>query len=265
MFPVGFAPRKPSAGPKDRKRAQSAWARTGSHQEDKPQERSITPDSSVSTLRNVKTLRKYKHIDGNCFKENNRFPEEWYVKCLPASDAAIHNARKKTRIKSAHANFNFLAKIREKEMTERNLQKFSNRNKKLVPDTGRTMDRGSDDSSYDGSSVNSDEPVKPILMSRRRLMAISNTDTTVERGPSRGTERKLNVLVFNRKENERLMDKVREFCRVIEERKARELIEIKEREEAWKREVQEREYLKNVDATLEDGEEQTNSEEQRMT
>lgn len=263
LFKVGYAPRQPTAGPSGRKRAQSAWARTGSQgDEDTPPERCITPDSSVSTLRNVKTLRKYKNVDPSCFKENNRFPEEWYVKCLPASDAAIHNARKKTRSKSAHATFGFLAKIREREMTERKLQKFSNRNKKLIPDSARTVD--SVDGGFDSLSLICEEPVKPILMSRRRLMEISNVDHTVDRGPSRNTERQFSVLSLNRRENERIFNKVREFCRAIEERKARELKEMKEREEARKREAQEREYLKNMDENL-DLQDQTTADIQTLT
>lgn len=207
----------------------------------------------MSTLRDTKTLRKYRNIDASWFKENNRFPEEWYVKCLPASDAAIHNARKKPRSKSAHANFGFLAKIREKEMTERKLQQFTKRNKKLHSQTSKTTDRDtySADIDHDRLSLICEEPVKPILMSRRRLMEITNVDIYVERGPSRNTERHIRALDFNRLENTRLENKVKEFCKELEEVKAREIIAMKEREEARRREAQEQEYVKAVDANLE--------------
>lgn len=125
-------------------------------------------------------------------------------------------------------------------------------NKKLVVDSKRNGERqktGHD--VVDGLNLVCEEPVKPILMSRRRLREISNVEHFVERGPSRNTEMRLNALQWNRQENTRICNKVRTFCKEIEELKAQEIQAVKAREEALRREAQERENTKPVNAAQE--------------
>ncbi|XP_045196339.2 uncharacterized protein LOC123551456 [Mercenaria mercenaria] len=255
---VGHSSRKRTANAGTGQRAKSAWARTQTkdtgrsaeqeneeNAEEKSSERSDSPNSSVSTLRNTRTLRKYRNIGSSSFKENNRFPEEWYVKCLPASDAAIHNARKKVNGKLVAPNFGFLGKLREKEEMEKKLEAYSKIKTKL-PDT-KNGDSNSDVGATDGMNLICEEPVKPVLMSRRRLMEISNVENLVDRGPSRNTVRKQNIKDLNALDNKRIDDKVKEFCREIEELKARELKAMKEREEARRQEELERIQIKAVE------------------
>ncbi|KAL4233285.1 hypothetical protein ACF0H5_007969 [Mactra antiquata] len=238
-----------------KQRAQSAWARTGSHEKkqkqvlsddedsSEPQERCVSPaPSSVSTLRNTKTLRKYKNISASTFKENNRYPAEWYVRCLPASDAVIHNARKKTRGKSAPPCFGFLTKLREKEAMEKKLAEYTLSSNKLHGD--RNGSAGDHES--DRMSLICEEPVKPVLMSRRKLMEISNVENLVDRGPSRNTLRKQNIRDMNAQDSKKVADKVRNFCIAIEELKRREIQAMKEREEERRQEAQEKLYMKSL-------------------
>lgn len=255
---VGHSTQRRAATAGLRKRAQSAWARTSDTAS--PQitlkaddevklspERSPSPSSSISTLKNTVTLRKYQHIGANSFKENGRFPEEWYHRCLPASDAAIHNARKKIRGKFAPPIFDFLGKIREREIMEKKLEAYSMANKKLVAD--KNNGNGNDEE-IQGMNLICEEPVKPVLMSRRRLMEISNAENLVDRGPSRNTLRKQNIKELNAIEYKRIEDKVHDFCEMLEELKMKELVAMKEREEALRQEALERQ-LKAIEAEKE--------------
>lgn len=106
--------------------------------------------------------------------------------------------------------------------------------------SGERQKTGSGHDVIDGLNLVCEEPVKPILMSRRRLREISNVEHFVERGPSRNTEMRLNALQWNRQENARICNKVRTFCKDIEELKAQEIQAVKAREEALRREAQER-------------------------
>lgn len=250
---VGHSSSKKTSGGKPR--AQSAWARTESQEkkekdkdtsadgQEELQDRSPSPaPSSVSTLRNTKTLRKYKNISASSFKENNRYPAEWYVRCLPASDAVIHNARKKTRGKSAPPCFGFLTKLREKEAMEKKLAQYTLSSNKLQSD----RQNGSGDIETDRMSLVCEESVKPVLMSRRKLMEISNVENLVDRGPSRNTLRKQNIKDLNAQDNKKLEDRVRNFCKAIEELKQREIQAMKEREEERRQEAQEKLYMKSL-------------------
>lgn len=253
---VGHSSRKRTANAGTRQRAQSAWARTQTKETERtaepefretdeersPTARSDSPSSSVSTLRNTKTLRKYRNIGASSFKENNKFPEEWYVKCLPASDAAIHNARKKVNGKFVAPKFGLLGKLREKEEMEKKLAAYSKMKPKLAD--GKNEGSSNDLDEPDGMNLVCEEPVKPVLMSRRRLMEISNVENLVDRGPSRNTVRKQNLKDINEQYNKIINDKVRDFCKEIEERKARELKAMKEREEARRQDALEKLQIK---------------------
>ncbi|WAR08711.1 hypothetical protein MAR_018669 [Mya arenaria] len=250
--------RTKSSRPTNRKRAQSAWARTGSGEkkeraeDEKPEEvRSPSPASTVSTLRNTRTLKRYQNIGAQRFKENGRFPEEWYIKCIPASDASVHNARMQFNKKKAPSPFNFLAKIREHEMTEKKLKEYT-ANVKIAKNGAEN-----NEDEIDGNQMilMCEEPVKPVQtgLSRRQLRKIAN-DTKIERGPSRNTEKRLALVAINEQENKKIFDKVRVFCKKIEDLKAREIRKLREREEARKREEEERAYHEVIDEALKEEE-----------
>ncbi|XP_060558939.1 caldesmon-like [Ruditapes philippinarum] len=256
---VGHSSRKRTANAGTRQRAQSAWARTQTketetnaepelpvtEEESSPTARSDSPSSSVSTLRNTKTLKKYRNIGASSFKENNRFPEEWYIKCLPASDAAIHNARKKVNGKFVAPKFGLLGKLREKEEMEKKLAAYSKIKPKLAENKNGDSSDKIDES--EGMNLVCEEQVKPVLMSRRRLMEISNAENLVDRGPSRNTVRKQNLKDINEQDNKRINDKVKDFCKDFEERKASELKAMKEREEARRQDALEKIQLKAME------------------
>ena len=246
---------------RDIQRAQSAWGHTGVRSttvaeagnssddseevettEENDNQRVVSPVSEASTLRNPKTLKKYKVIEASSFKENNKFPEEWYIRCLPASDSAIYNARKKVRGKSAPSSFGFLGQLRERERSERNMMSFA---KHKLTSNGR--DNMAENNGAERMSLICEEPVKPILMSRRRLKELSNVNNVADRGPSRNTVRKQDLISQNQSEVRLIHSKVQQFCKDLEELKAKEAVELKEREEAAIREAQERIYLKTID------------------
>ncbi|KAH3737795.1 uncharacterized protein LOC127851511 [Dreissena polymorpha] len=248
---AGNASRIKSASSSGKKRAKSAWARTqaddkvgtSENKQTERIERSSSPTSSVSTLQNTKTLKRYRDITPNRFKENGRFPAEWYIRCIPASDTAVHNARMRTRGKSAPSPFNFLAKIREQEMTERKLKEYT----QVKLTTNGENAASNMNQTGEGLSLMCEDTVKPILMSRRRLMQIANEKTFVDRGPSRNTMRHSEFINKNNEEVNTISKKVQDFCAKLEDFKANEIIELKEREEARKREREEQEYQRAID------------------
>ena len=242
-----------TAPPSPKKRAQTAKARTEPSKDipdnkdlsledsddEKVLERSPSPASTVSTLKNTKTLNKYRSISANRFKENGKFPADWYLKCIPASDAAVHNARMLFNKKKAPSPFNFLAKIRDQEIMEKKLKDYT-ANVKVTVKTGSNDDN---DAGIERMSLICEDQVKPVQtgLSRRRLREIAN-DATVERAPSRNTEKHLAMVTLNNIENMKVSDKVKEFCQKIEDIKSNEIKKRKEREEARRRAEEERAY-----------------------
>lgn len=119
---------------------------------------------------------------------------------------------------------------------EKKLERYSQINPSLTTDD-KTLDNGD---VTGGTILVCDDKVKPVLMSRRRLMEISNHENVVDRGPSRNTVRKQNIKQTYAFDNKRIDHKVEEFCREMEELKIREAKEMKEREEARRKAEQER-------------------------
>lgn len=129
---------------------------------------------------------------------------------------------------------------------EKKLEAYSKIKNKLVDN--KNNDSVSDKDTTDGMNLICEEPVKPVLMSRRRLMEISNVENLVDRGPSRNTIRKQNIKDLNALDNKRIDDKVKDFCRELEDLKAREIEAMKEREEARKQEALEKMQMEAIEA-----------------
>ena len=92
-----------------------------------------------------------------------------------------------------------------------------------------------------------EQPVKPIVMSRRKLMEITNVDNITERGPSRNTVRKQNFKLQNQMDTEKIVVRVKDFCHQLVELKKRLEREQVEQEAVKIKELQEKKYLASID------------------
>lgn len=209
-----------------------------------------SPTWSESSLRNPVILKKYKNIGAQSFKENNKFPAEWYVRCLPSSDAAIYNARRKKRGKSAPPVFTFLSMLRDKEEAHIRVERYKKIKQQGEKQGVAFKDFVGEDSDPVKMPLVCDQPVKPIVMSRRKLMEITNINKIPERGPSRNTVRKQNFKMLNEMDKSKINVKVKEFCNGLIELKKRLETEELEREERKRKERQELEYMQSVSANL---------------
>lgn len=224
-------------------RAKSAWP-TVSFTAEPP--RTPSPTWSESSLRNPGILRKYKNIGAQSFKENNKFPAEWYVRCLPSSDAAIYNSRRTKRGKSAPPVFTFLSMLRDKEDTKRKIESYKRIKQNPVRQEVAFKDLVGDSPEPEKMGLVCEQPVKPIVMSRRKLREITNIDNIPERGPSRNTARKQNFKLLNQMDQNKINIRVRDFCKGLVELKKKQALEEKEREERKRREKQEKEYMESI-------------------
>lgn len=225
-------------------RVKSAWPKVTFSAEPPP--RAPSPTWSESSLRNPKILRKYKNIGAQSFKENNKFPAEWYVRCLPSSDAAIYNSRRTIRGKSAPPVFTFLSMLRDKEETRRKIENYKRIKQNPVKQEVAFKDLVGDSEEAEKMGLVCEQPVKPIVMSRRKLMEITNIENITDRGPSRNTVRKQSLKKLNEDNYEKIKGRIQEFCAGLVELKKRQAMEEKEREERKRRERQEEEYLESI-------------------
>lgn len=244
---TGTAAREPtpsgipsSAG---RQRVKSAWPKVTFTE---PPPRAPSPTWSESSLRNPVTLRKYKNIGSHSFKEKNKYPAEWYVRCLEASDAAIYNSRRKKRGKSAPPVFTFLSMLRDREETQRKIESYKRIKQQGTKQEVVFRDFVGEDEEPKKMPLVCDQPVKPIVMSRRKLMEITNVNKVPDRGPSRNTMRKQNFKILNEQDKTKINVRVKDFCKSLIDLKKRLESEEKEREERKKRERQEQEYMSNI-------------------
>ena len=233
-------PGTPSAG---RQRVKSAWPKVTFTQ---PPSRSPSPTWSESSLRDPLILRKYKNIGSHSFKEKNRFPAEWYVRCLEASDAAIYNSRRKKRGKSAPPVFTFLSMLRDKEETKRKIESYKRIKQQSIKHEVVFKDFVGEDEEPKKMPLVCVQPVKPIVMSRRKLMEITEVNKIPDRGPSRNTMRKQNFKMLNEQDKTKINVKVKVFCNSLIDLKKRLENEEKEREERKRRERQEMEYMSSI-------------------
>ena len=227
-------------------RAKSAWAKSN-FLPVAPPPRVPSPTWSESSLRNPSLLKRYKTIGAQSFKENNKFPSEWYIRCLPASDAAIYSSKRTVRGKSAPPVFTFLRMLRDKELARemQHLRKLQERGQRGKPEV--SFDELILESDGTKMTLVCEKPVKPIVMSRRKLMEITNIDNITERGPSRNTVRKQNFKLQNQMDTQKIVVKVNDFCKQLQELKIRLEQEQVEKEAVKIRELQESKYLASID------------------
>ncbi|KAL3882465.1 hypothetical protein ACJMK2_028802 [Sinanodonta woodiana] len=167
-----------------------------------------------------------------------KIPIEWFTSVLPASDAVVQKLRRE-RLKSAPPTL----RSRDRMSKSKNKSEEKDSLRREV-----TFAEGLSDSDEEERRVQlvCSEPVKPVLVSLRRLRELTNADNMVERGPSRNTQRKESIKLMNQRRNERLDNRVKMFCKELEDLKERDIREDKEKEEIWKATLIQEAYVRSL-------------------
>ncbi|KAK3593845.1 hypothetical protein CHS0354_011446 [Potamilus streckersoni] len=217
--------------------------------EDAEQEHVLRPKfRSHSQLDRVRSISGGKESDEDSPIKFEHYPEvkidlakipiEWFTSVLPASDAVLQKLRR-ARLKSAPPT------LRSRDKMSRSNNKLEEKSSLRREVTFAEGFSESDDEERRVQLVCS-EPVKPVLVSLRRLRELTSADNMVERGPSRNTQRKESIKLMNQKRNERLDIRVKMFCKELEDLKERDIQEDKEKEEIWKATLIQEAYMRSL-------------------
>ncbi|OWF39162.1 uncharacterized protein LOC110465394 [Mizuhopecten yessoensis] len=148
-----------------------------------------------------------------------KFPKEWYTSVLPASDVPIPRIR---RQQSAPPG----ARGQKPSTNSNSRAKSSN----PFFRTMSTTTLSSRPESAGGLKIICSKPVKPVVMSLRKLKEISYIDNFADRIPNKRAIRQQGLLLATKTRREELDYEVKSFMKTIDEKILKDEEDIKEKE-----------------------------------
>ncbi|XP_069130818.1 uncharacterized protein [Argopecten irradians] len=151
--------------------------------------------------------------------KRKKFPKEWYTSVLPATDVPIPRIRRQQSAPPGAKG--------QRPQTQSNSRAKSS---KPFYRTMSTTTISSRPESEGGLKIICDKPVKPVVMSLRKLKEISHVDNLADRIPNKRAIRQQNLLQATRERREELDDEVKNFIKTIDEKILKDEEDIKEKE-----------------------------------
>ncbi|XP_033741982.1 uncharacterized protein LOC117328567 [Pecten maximus] len=151
--------------------------------------------------------------------KRKKFPKEWYTSVLPATDVPIPRIRRQQSAppgtKGQRPSTNLNSRAKSSNPFHRTMS---------------TTTISSRPESEGGLRIICDKPVKPVVMSLRKLKEISHVDNLADRIPNKRAIRQQGLLQATKARREELDDEVKSFIKTIDDKILKDEEDIKEKE-----------------------------------